>query len=294
MSSRFGPVMIWSVAFAIFVFMLLTPLATVSAVFMMVPILVIGMLVPPRKAFMILGLITATASVVFGFGVLLIVLLFGIPALAILFQYRKKSDARAAISSGIIAMVGMLLLLYVSVSAAGINLTVETTALLEQNWAQLPGVVQEELPLNEMAQRVVDLIPYGIIVFSFFFVSVSHTIARRILSRQDIHVAKLPPIEQWRLPRSLVWLYVLVIIASIMISPESDGWMQMVVWNGLPLLMTAFAVQAISFLVFVGRNKRWGKVLPIFAVLLFFVLPQVVSLIGIFDIAFPIRKRFKS
>ena len=67
----------------------------------------------------------------------------------------------------------------------------------------------------------------------------------------------------------------------------------MILWNLIPLLTFAFAVQAISFLFYVVHVKNWNRALPLIGIALAFVMPGIVSLLGVFDVAFDLRRRLR-
>lgn len=292
-------VLMWCAILLVLLFTLLTPLALVTGSLMLLPILMIGMLLPIyTAAIVIFGF--CLFLFLFGTGIaipfILITIFFAIPALLMVMQYKKGADAKTAIGTGIITILLILLSILLMIHFSGVNISQQLRIEFQRSLDMIPpemtaGVSEDfsELVITYFLRTV----PYMLILISFYFVCFSHTIARRLLNRNGFKVPQMAPIKNWRLPRYFVWIYVVVLLADMMISPESKTFMATLVWNVAPLLMTAFAVQAISFLSYVAQFKRWGKVLPIIGVLMLPIVPQLVSLLGIFDIAFPLRHRFK-
>jgi uncharacterized protein YybS (DUF2232 family) len=98
------------------------------------------------------------------------------------------------------------------------------------------------------------------------------------------------------LPKSFIWIYVIALVLE-MFAKDTKSTVFTLVLNLLPLLSTAFAIQAIAFLFFVAHAKGWNKVLPILGIVLLLVFPPaffLLSLLGVFDVAFPVRDRIKT
>jgi uncharacterized protein YybS (DUF2232 family) len=125
---------------------------------------------------------------------------------------------------------------------------------------------------------------------------VSHGISRWLLNKTGEGIPGLRPMREWMLQKSLVWIYLVVFVLDLFVNPASISLISTLLMNAMPLLMLAFAIQAICFLFFVAHTNKWKPILPIVAIILVCFMPPlfiVYSLLGVFDVAFPIRERFK-
>lgn len=67
----------------------------------------------------------------------------------------------------------------------------------------------------------------------------------------------------------------------------------MILYNIVPILTFAFCVQAVSFLFFITDVKGWNRSIPIIGIVASLFLPSLISLLGLFDIMFELRKKFQ-
>src|SRR5690606_4054561 len=120
---------------------------------------------------------------------------------------------------------------------------------------------------------------------------ITHTISRRLLNWLGIEAPSLPPIHEWRLPRSLVWYYLIVLFLNFITQPESA--LYTFILNLYPILLITFAVQGIAFYFYWAHEKGRGRVIPIMGAILCLLFPPLMymtSLVGVFDTAFPLRR----
>jgi len=76
-----------------------------------------------------------------------------------------------------------------------------------------------------------------------------------------------------------------------MIPQDAEGFAYVAILNLLPLLRFAFVVQTIGFFFFLADQKRWPRAIPLLIAVPVLLFPPL-SLIGVLDVAFPIRKSF--
>ncbi|MFC5987398.1 DUF2232 domain-containing protein [Marinicrinis lubricantis] len=299
MNKALGRSAIWCALYIVLLFTLLTPLSFITSCFVMAPMLIVGASLPRLHSIgflIVVLLVLLVAGGGLGIAFMIVTVAFTIPAAVMVYHYKKKSEAITAITAGTMTLLAVLLAALLLIHLSGINLNEQIREELEYSWSALPADYQEQLGefSDLLIPMLIKTLPYMLVVISVFFVSIGHTVARNVLKQTDVVIPKFRRLVDWRLPRSFVWYYVIVLFADMFTNPESESWWAMVVWNGVPLFMTIFAAQAISFLAFATRNKGWGRVLPVLGVVLFPFLPQLISLIGVFDTAFPLRNRFKS
>lgn len=229
----------------------------------------------------------------FSFPLMLVSLLFLGPTVLMGELYRRSLPARLIISAGTASIIAELLVALIVSYAFGYQVILEMQNYLWESYQSLPALVKtgasdEAMRLTiEMAAK---MIPLFMIITALFYTSITHALGGRLLRALNLNIPALPPIREWMLPRSVVWYYLIAMLMDILFKKEPDSVLTMILINGIPLLMIAFAVQAVSFLSYVAYMKRWSMLLPIAAVLAFPFLPSVVSLLGVIDAAFPIRK----
>jgi uncharacterized protein YybS (DUF2232 family) len=288
-------------AFALFT--VLTPFGLVSWQFQMVPLIAwmvlapVSVFVPVYVALLLLMLLLPG-----GLGILLgVVSLLFLPASAVMaWQYRKHAEPFQTAAAGALTWIGVLIVLVVWM------FTVQTdfVSALEQAMLGDPflGSLMTTLfgsqeQVYQAIRLIIDAIPMAIMLFAVWQAVLSHWLARKILTRFWQPVPRMKPMKDWRLPRSLIWYYLIVLIVDMFFSFEAGSLPGVILLNALPLLTYAMAVQGIGFLFFLADAKGWSRALPITAAVicvLFSPLLPLAALVGVFDLAFPLRERLKT
>ncbi|WP_243767460.1 DUF2232 domain-containing protein [Paenibacillus agricola] len=210
-------------------------------------------------------------------------------------MYKKRAPARSVLTAGTVTLIAELLLSLIVSYAFGLNLIDKMKQFMLESIQTLPVQMQNALVVDKdlLVQIASQLVPLYMIGFSFFLVLITHWLSRKLLNRSGEKIPGLKPIREWKLHRSLVWYYVIALFMEMLVKDTSSILFTMLL-NLLPLLTFLFAVQAISFLFFVAHIKGWNRALPIVAIVISLVFAPayfILSLLGVFDVAFPLRER---
>lgn len=292
---------LWSGLYFLLLLSFLTPLVIITISLFMIPPLVLygtqGRIrsIPYVAAPLVLLLLMFQGAAL---PLILVFLFFLIPAVVMGELYRRDSSARKVVLLGTLSIIGELLLALMVSYAFNYDVAREMRLMMWDNYYAWPSILQSEIPTDLMEltiQTMIQLIPSFMIGIGVYYVAISHVLGHRILKYFGVPARSFPPIRTWMLPKSLVIYYVIGLFIDLFFQHTPGSMMSTILLNGLPLLMAAFTVQAISFLLFVHhRKKGWSVILPIMAIIAIPFLPQLVSLIGVFDVAFPLRKRMQS
>lgn len=301
MDNRMKP-LIWSIAAIILIFSILTPLGIITIFALMVPFAVLFVMLSPG---VFAGYAAGICAVVFVLGSLIepmllpLMLFFMIPAIVMGYCYKKKKPARTALLAGFVTILAQLLMQIVLLSLVlEINLSKGLTDMFQSQLQQfeMSGLLNAgwaEQVAESLANSFVTMLPSLLLLTALVFAAVSHALSRRMLLGNGIEVPGLPPAKTWMLPRSLVWYYLVAWIISLVVPAEGAETWIVIGANLMYVLQLAFTVQGVAFFYFLADVKRWSRAVPaVFAVLaaLFHaVLP--IFLIGLIDVAFPLRNR---
>lgn len=148
---------------------------------------------------------------------------------------------------------------------------------------------------NEIAENFVklflDMIPFILLLIALGIVVCSHFVARKLAAMKGVVVQPFPAAKDWRLPRSILFIYLLVYIIQMMVDPLDTSFLAVALANLVPALSFLFSIQAVGFFYYLAHNRNWPKIIPILIAIPILVLPFF-SIIGILDAAFPLRKYF--
>lgn len=291
--------LVWSGIYALFLLSLLTPFGIFTIHFMMIPGLVLFMLLE-RNAFLLhyaavlLLFFVITGS--FGWPIILISLFFMIPTVVMGTLYKKDTPAHTVITAGIITWLALLVLVILLVSLFGPNVVDVVREFMVESIHTVPEALRQDLPeglIDQVITMMTQTIPLYMITMAFWFVVITHALGNRLLKALGVEVSRMKPVREWMLPKSLVWYYLVALLLDLFTVKDSQSILVMILWNLIPLLTFAFAVQAISFLFYVVHVKNWNRALPLIGIALAFVMPGIVSLLGVFDVAFDLRRRLR-
>lgn len=231
--------------------------------------------------------------------IVLVSLYFIIPGIVIgLMHKRKRSGWHVFISGSIAFLAESLLLLAVGILVLNFDLTefirsqltVSMEPLVEA--AAITTSAAEDM-IHSLTVMFNQMIPLMLIMSSLYMGTVTYAISRRLLTAQGVEVRKMMPVKSWRLPRSLIWYYLITFILSLVVGTDTDNFLFVILLNLNPILELAFIVQGISFLYFWADHKKWPKFMPVLFIIAALFVPFVaviLRVVGIIDIAFPLRQ----
>lgn len=291
----------WSIAALLLILLLFTPFQILTICFTAVPIVIlyttlnkisfaVHMLLIWLAAFLLLG--------TYGSVAILFSIYFMIPAIVIGRLYKKKSHAMTVLFGGLVTvLVESLIMLFIltlvmkfdfySYLADAVHMSLDP---LQK--ANLMPVDWTPKMTDDLIVAMGQMIPFALIFSALVITAITHAVSRPFLKSMKYDVPAFKPLKDWMLPRSLVWYYFIAVILDMIFSRSGSAFLTIILVNLLPLLKIAFMVQTICFFFFVADLNKWPK-----AVAWVFVIPLLIfpplRIIGLLDIAFPIRQGLK-
>ena len=279
---------------------MLTPLKALTIFAIMTPLVILFTMLRPLVFAGYTVAIGAAAYVLsgsYGLVALMMLIFFLIPSIMMGYLYKKRKKAWHVLLGGFIVLLAQLLLELVLISSQlGFDLSrefaemfkdsltqFETSGMFEAGWAAETA--------SALGDAIVTMLPMLLLLGAFLFAVITHGLARWGLRRSGIEVPGLAQAKTWRLPRSLVWYYLIALVISYAVPAEGNGFGTVIVANLVPVLRFAFVVQAIGFFFFLADAKRWHKSVPVLLAVPVVLFPPF-YLIGLLDVAFPLRRYF--
>jgi uncharacterized protein YybS (DUF2232 family) len=292
--------LLWTFANVLLLVSLFSPFIVLTLTFVMLPIVILFVLLPLRQFILYYAaglIILAAAFPTFGMIAVAVSLFFLPTALVLGIMYKKHMTARRTLMTGTLTLLGQLLLTMVIVTVLGENIVADMRQFVGDSLALLPssmtGYISEDTQ-TKLVDAITQLLPLYFICFSGYFVVVTHVIARSVLNRGGANIAGMKPIREWMLPKSLVWYFLIAVLLDFLVGRNNGTMITMILWNLIPLLTLAFSIQAIAFLFFVANANKWNRTLPILGIALLVLFPfmqYILSMLGVLDVAFPLRDR---
>ncbi|UKS25994.1 YybS family protein [Paenibacillus sp. HWE-109] len=301
MGNRNWQSIIWSAVTVVSLLSLMTPFIIFTFSFLIIPVLMLYVKSSTRRfviSYVVSLLVVYLLTQWHGITLISLSLFLLPPVLVMGNLYKRKAAARSVLTAGIITILAESLMSLLIGFSLGFNPVAKFKTFMMDSIASMPASIQEVLPKDQdwYVSFIVHVIPLYLIFVALFYTFVTHGITRWLLNKTGEGIPGLRPMREWMLQKSLVWIYLVVFVLDLFTDPNSNSLISTLLMNAMPLLMLAFTIQAICFLFFVAHANKWKPILPIVGILIVCFMPPlfiVYSLLGVFDVAFPIRERFK-
>ncbi|WP_127530012.1 DUF2232 domain-containing protein [Paenibacillus kobensis] len=290
--------LIWSVVLLLLMLSMAVPLLNIiTVIFMMVPY-VIMYATRTRKAFALqVAIVWVIAYLLVGPLAPIIGLFFLVPSIIMAHLIVKQSPPGRVLVSGILSLLGIMLLELLLfnlifdlslINELGNSIRETTDTLMQQG--MLPAEWSADVT-DSLVKVMTQSVPVAIMMIAFLYAAVTQYFSRKVLVRNGVFMPAMPKAHEWKLPRIMVFYYLVSLVLD-MILPADDSFLSVALLNLVPLLQSAFKIQTIGFFYYIAHQRGWSKVVPMLIAIVVVVLPPL-SLIGVLDTAFPIRKAFE-
>nr|WP_280518548.1 YybS family protein [Lederbergia wuyishanensis] len=233
-----------------------------------------------------------------------IAVLFGTTGLMMGYGIRvKESKQIIFISSSIVFVANFILFFIIAAAFFSFNFMDEMKDMFQTSINQYtealhmmgmspPLEFQEQL--NDMVNLMTTMLPAILVGTAFISILIIMSVNFPIIKRLGVEVPKFQPFRRLTFPKNILWLYLLVLVISLIFKIENDSYMQMALVNAGLILQTLLVIQGLSFIFFYCHIKKWSIAIPILAVIFTFFMPFVLSIVrvlGIIDLGFDLRRR---
>lgn len=289
---------LWSGASLLLILSLAVPVFNMLTIMLlMVPYVILYTTLSTRSFLLHLVPVWIIAAVILGPSVLIIALFFLIPAMVMGQMYRRRAPApyilRRTTLTILFCLLAELLIFEGVLNQSFIDQIgefvralvsdLETEHVLPKEW---------DSDYTESVIRImIHSIPQAIILISFVYAVITQYFARKALASSIPDIPVMPKAKDWMLPRIMVFYYLVVYILEMFADSGSSSFYSVALMNLVPLMRYAFTIQAIGFFFYIAHQRRWNKAVPIIIAIPLLFFPPL-SLIGVLDAAFPIRKSF--
>ncbi|WP_407636290.1 DUF2232 domain-containing protein [Paenibacillus curdlanolyticus] len=290
--------LIWSAVLLVLMLSMAVPgLNMLTVVFMMVPYVVLYA-TRSRGAFALhVVLVWIIAYLLVGAIAPILGLFFLVPSIIMAHMINKQSPPGRVLVSGILSLLGIMLLelllfnLIFGVSLINeLGTTVRETTDSLMKEGLLPETWSADLT-DSMVTLMTQSVPVALMTISFVYAAVTQYFSRMALKKSGLTIPAMPKAHEWKLPRIMVLYYLVSLVLSMVIVAD-NSFLSIALLNLVPLLRMAFMLQTIGFFFYIAHQRGWPKAVPIIISVFVLLIPPI-SLIGVLDTAFPIRKAFE-
>jgi uncharacterized protein YybS (DUF2232 family) len=213
----------------------------------------------------------------------------------------KKSKLFMLLSTAIVLLVSIVIQYVVVVLTFKFNPVNALLTIASNQYDQMGTFLERfnALP-NNYDKTIADVLfmfetvmPSILIISLFLLVFVFINILLPVLKRMGLVVPKFPEYRHMKLPKSVLWYYMVVLVVTLFVELDKGTFAFMVFANATLLLRALLFLQGISFIHFYIHQQKWPKWLAIIATIFAFPFQPITILLGIFDLGFNVRSYVK-
>lgn len=298
-----------AVLLAVFVVLLLISLyvpvlGTVSIFFLALPFIMFAAKNNRMSSFVFLTGGVLLSLIIGSIAAIPLALSFGLTGTVIGDFIREQKGRTASFIAGTLVFLASLLVQYAAaVALFNVNFIKEGIGLIEESIDMSRGMLEgmgqnvDDAVMDQLTAGVKmietltpSLFVMAAVISVFFIQLVSFPIAKRF----GIKVEGWKPFREMSLPKSILWYYLITIVASFVFNPSEGSYWFLALVNIAFILQLFMIIQGISFIFFFSHLKGFPKALPVIATVFTFLIPfllYIVRILGIIDLGFDLRQR---
>ncbi|TWT27017.1 YybS family protein [Planomicrobium sp. CPCC 101110] len=211
-----------------------------------------------------------------------------------------KSKLFMFLCAGIVLLISTMLQYMASIVLFGINVLEESITMMQQSYARAGDLLgrlgatadqmeQYNKAVSDMEFLVETLLPTLLVASVFLLVWLMLLFYLPVLKRLGTAVPKFPPFRDMKLPKSVLWYYLIVLLASMLSDFQPGTMAYMIFINASVLLQMLLFLQGVSFYHFYIKQEGWPKWVAVIVTFLALPLQSFTSIVGIVDLGFDIR-----
>lgn len=252
-----------------------------------------------RKQSLIMTIVAFIVPIFLG-GLLIIpiALILGVAGFAIGDAIRQKKSKVYMLVSTTIYLLFILAIVYlVTVRLINIDVIEESFEMMREsmirsiemtkNFTQQQTITEEQL--DKMFESMKVMIPASVILSCCLLAVIFLSINLPILKRFNVQVPKFAPFKEMRLPKAVLWYYLIILTIMLFVRPEEVTAFYVITLNFSVILWVLLTLQGISFLFFIIEEKKLPPMLKTLVAIFSIPFYSFVLLIGVFDLGFDIR-----
>ena len=234
-----------------------------------------------------------------GLLILPVAIVFGIAGLVIGDAiHLKKSKLYLFIATSLAILFTFAIIYLISIRLFNVDFIKDSFELWRESFIQAINLSEQVSGQVVMSKDQIDLtvniinaiIPAFITIIVALLALTIISINLPLLKRFKINVPKFSQFKSMRLPKAVLWYYLIVLTVTIFINPAVGTPLYVIILNFSVILWVLLTLQGVSFIYFVIDEKELPKFLKVLTA--FFSIPfySIILLVGVFDLGFNIRQ----
>lgn len=214
----------------------------------------------------------------------------------------KKSKLFILMSTGLTVLITFAIDYLITLKLFEIDFIEESMQLMRSSYEQSLILTQSMTGQSPLTQENLELlfvtlettIPAAVTLAAFALAFIIISINLPVLKRLGVIVPKFNALKDLKLPRSILWYYLIVLSVNLFAKPEIGSTLYVVSLNLSMILWVLLTIQGLSFILyFLGKKVKVTNFLKVLVILLAIPFYNLVILVGIVDLGFDIRSLVK-
>ena len=231
------------------------------------------------------------------------VLLTGVMGIVIGYHVKhNKSTIQMFISSVLAFIVGSLLILIATNIILDMNVVDETLTMVEESMEtsfdmmdMLGQNVTDDMKqqMRDSIEMIPMMIPSMLVISSMVMAYIFILASQPFIKRFSDKVVKWPLFHELRLPKSILWYYLITLVATFFMNTDDHSYVNMAILNLMFILQLFILLQGFSLVFYISYVKGWRKFVPILITVVSLLNPiflTIIRILGIIDLGFPFRE----
>ena len=234
-----------------------------------------------------------------GLLILPLAVVYGVAGLVIGDAIRlKKSKLYLFIATSLAILFTFAIIYLISIRLFDVDFIKDSFELWRESFIQAINLSEQVSGQVVMSKDQIDLtvniinaiIPAFITIIVALLALTIISINLPLLKRFKINVPKFSQFKSMRLPKAVLWYYLIVLTITMFINPAVGTPLYVIILNFSLILWVLLTLQGVSFIYFVIDEKELPKFLKVLTA--FFSIPfySIILLVGVFDLGFNIRQ----
>ncbi|MEH7248328.1 YybS family protein [Neobacillus niacini] len=221
------------------------------------------------------------------------------------FIQRKKNIGVIFLSGSLVFLTNLIIIYVASIAFFKVDMITEmvdmmrqsinTSADLLKNFGNTQDTEKVIKQFNNGLNLIKTLIPTLFVLSSISIVFIIQLVSFPIIRRFGVKIEKWKSFKDISLPKSLIYYFLLTLIASMLLNPEEGTFWYMAIINMTYILQFLIILQGYTFLFYFFDQKGVSKAVSITIAIFTFIMPiflYIVGILGIIDLGFGLRKGF--
>ncbi|KON85946.1 membrane protein [Sporosarcina globispora] len=279
-------------------------LGTVSIFFLALPFIMFAAKNNRMSAIVFLTGGVLLSLIIGSFMALPLVLTFGLTGTVIgIFIRENKGRASSFIAGTLVFLTALLILYAAAVVLFDVNIIQEGIKMMKKSIQASEGMLEgfgqnvDKTVIDQFTaglKMIETLTPSLFVMTSVICVFIIQLVSFPIAKRFGIQVENWKPFREMSLPKSILWYYLIAILASFLFNPSEGSYWFLALVNIAFMLQIFMVIQGLSLIFFFSHLKGWPKAVPVIAAVFTFLIPfllYIVRILGIIDLGFDLRQR---